>query len=107
MAHAATFVSENSMMDVWSYVFTVKTQSALMGTPLNVTEYMCNGPINHRTKEPLLPRGTVCYNSEPEARAAAQKEADKFEADKIANGESSTAIELKRQALTLKNKLTP
>jgi hypothetical protein len=107
-ANASTFKSmEEITVDprgiIWNYEYSVKSSALAVSTPLLVTEYSCN----KLSRGKVIPIDTKvkwkCFNTESEARIAAQKDADDFEQQKIKNGESTTVIEAKRNLLRIIN----
>jgi hypothetical protein len=99
-AHAATFdnVKDASGM-LWIYQFQVKDKASKNSTPVTIYEknwryYQTSNP-NLQAK--MFIQMTDCFKTEDEARVDAQKKADKYEVDFIANGMSSDHVEQVRK----------
>ena len=98
IAHAATFASVTpdiikDMTVRWEYQFTFKSSPTSPPEIYNTRRDSCTRPIKHSNGKPLLPPPLVCFNTEAEARAGAQIEADAFEKKFIAVGHKTEDIE--------------
>jgi hypothetical protein len=87
----------------WEYQFSFKSSLLAPTEIFHNFEWNCQLPMVpdpkdplHKPGHPLYPQHAECYNSEAEARVAAQKQADEFEAKYIADGNSTTMIEAKK-----------
>jgi hypothetical protein len=83
-ANAADFKSVtpevvNGMTVGWDYDYYFKSSILAPSAVVFNGQASCDRPIVHSTGKPLLPVPFVCFKSEAEARAEAQKEADQFE----------------------------
>lgn len=96
-AFAATFVSEQELVDHWIYEFNVQSGPQEKSTVMSVGVGMCDGPINHRTKRPILGKQEICADTKEEAKVMAQKQADAFEKNLVATNQSTTSIEAARR----------
>ena len=87
-------LDEDSRGVLWNYVFTIKSSSLAISTPLLITKTACW----YKKGAEAIPLNDVkpCYKTEPLARVAAQEEADKFEKDLTLKGLSTSKIEAAR-----------
>ena len=77
----------------WEYKFGFKSSPTSPEEIVTATKDSCDRPVKHSDGQPLFPPAIICFKTEAEARADAQKDADKFEADFIAAGHKTEDIE--------------
>lgn len=106
-AHAATFVSVTptvvkEKVISWEYTFSFKSSPLAPSEIVYGHQDACDRPLSRVTGQPLLPVPIMCWKTEVEARAEAQKEADVFEVNCRHEPSCST---FKIEATKLKQKL--
>lgn len=106
-ANASEFVSvtpvtAKDIVIAWEYKFSFKSSALAPSAIVYGHQDACDRPLSRVTGQPLLPVPIMCWKTEVEARAEAQKEADVFEVNCRHEPSCST---FKIEAAKLKQKL--